>query len=232
MEVRMKYDNYWREKKLERFLNYERDMALLKIFPRLKEGHRIKVLDVGGGDGAVSFYLNAGGYDIVLVDISVEACRKAKIRGLQAIVADAQSLPIREKFFDVVWGGDLVEHLFNPLNFVKEAFRVTRVDGELIFSCPNMAYWGYRLHYLLTGYIPKTEGSLNDPWDWEHIRFFNVKTLKRMLEKGGLVMIEVQGVARGTFQCKLATKHPSIFATVIVARARKRELSSVSANNL
>ena len=55
----------------------------------------IKLLDVGGGEGLVSWYAKQMGFDTLLVDISAEAVRKAKERNI-----NVHKGTITEKYFD------------------------------------------------------------------------------------------------------------------------------------
>lgn len=50
-------------------------------------------------------------------------------------------LPFKDKSFDTVTAGEVIEHLYNPLGFIKEVERILKVGGKFIFSTPNRS-WG------------------------------------------------------------------------------------------
>jgi SAM-dependent methyltransferase len=58
-----------------------------------------------------------------------------------------------ERQFDVVFCGEVLEHLFAPDALVEQMRLVLRDDGILVVSTPNLAYWRNRL-LLLAGISP------------------------------------------------------------------------------
>lgn len=220
---RQKYEHYWSGKdRLDSFYGYERNRALPLFFKSQKESFQKKVLDVGCGDGAVSKFLKNQGFDVVSLDISINALLKAKdIRQLnKCILADAEYLPFKNESFDTIFWGDNIEHLFYPTRVLDEIYRVLKKEGEVVISFPNMSYWHYRVFYILHGMIPKTEGSNNEPWEWEHIRFFNRKIIKKMLNKSGFILERVIGVSNDRMENKLAKKF-DLFASILVVSGKK-----------
>ena len=211
--VKKMYEGYWQSKKgLEEFENYERNRLLFKLF---KKGG--KILDLASGEGAVSEFLQNLGCDVTSFDISEEALKKAKKRGLKTIQGDVEKkLPFVNESFDAVFWGDNAEHLFLPSKTLEEIKRILKKEGKLVISCPNMGYWRYRISYLLTGMIPQTEWSNYDPWEWEHIRFFNKKVMTNFLEKGGFKMNSFQGVSRRRIDKLFINFNPNFFGMIMV----------------
>ena len=127
----------------------------------------IKLLDVGGGEGLVSWYAKQMGFDTLLVDISAEAVRKAKERNI-----NVHKGTITEKYFDsqinkydVIVALEVVEHLYDPMIFFKRVFQLLKKGGIFIYTTGNYNEtridkdkWGYlqipeiHLYY----YTPKT----------------------------------------------------------------------------
>ncbi len=215
-----KYDDYWGKEELDDFDFYVRNSGLSWIFNKPE-----KVLDVGCGDGSVSKFLFDRKFDVFSFDLSKIALRKTRKRGLRNIILTSAegNLPFKNNIFDTAFCGDIVEHLFNPLGLLEEVYRVLKKEGRVVVSFPNMAYWPYRMHYLTHGCIPKTEGSENPPWDWEHIRFFNTSLLKKMLFETNFRLEQVYGVSHGKFEKILAKKFSNVFSRIIIAEARKLE---------
>lgn len=108
-----------------------------------------KILDLGCGDGNVTqLFLEKG--EVVGVDISKEALKKAERRGIKTKLHDLNQLPLSfgDKSFDVVILTDTLEHLFDPLGVLKEVSRILTIGGRVIIAVPNFARLGNRLRML------------------------------------------------------------------------------------
>lgn len=101
-----------------------------------------KVLDLGGGDGVLSYLMNKAGAISFNVDRSLTglkyAADKFKQHGRVSLgtVASVESIPFPEKFFDVVVCCEVIEHLENPEKLLADAYRVIREGGILVISTP------------------------------------------------------------------------------------------------
>jgi len=54
------------------------------------------------------------------------------------VVLDAHHLPFKDSVFEEVGASHVIEHLNNPLLFLKECYRVLKPNGKLHIWCPNM----------------------------------------------------------------------------------------------
>lgn len=141
-------------------LNEMRIAAALNFF---KDLNAKKVLDVGCRDGIISKEIGKiTGADIYGVDISPKILKIAKRRGIKTFLADIEEkgLPFKNNFFDAVFAGELIEHLYDTDFFLDEVYRVLKPKGVLILTTPNLACW-YNRFFLLFGWQPgNTEVSL------------------------------------------------------------------------
>lgn len=116
-----------------------------------------KLLDVGCGDGTVSVMLKhvTGAKEVYGIEISSEAAKLAEEKGVKVIVLDLerQGIPLPNDTFDLIYCGDIIEHIFEPLDLLKNLWRVLRKDGTCIITTPNLASW-YNRVFLLLGYQP------------------------------------------------------------------------------
>lgn len=87
------------------------------------------LLDVGGAEGLVAAVARqVAGVDAVSCDLSLCASQRARERfGLPALAAEAHCLPFPDASFDVVYCGEVVEHLARPLESLREFLRVARL---------------------------------------------------------------------------------------------------------
>jgi len=95
-------------------------------------------LDLGCGDGSLTEYVAkiVGAKDVCCVDLDPQGLRKASLRGFRTFQLDLNSatLPFEDSSFDLVTAMDVIEHLLNPDNVLKEAYRCLRKGGSLAHS--------------------------------------------------------------------------------------------------
>lgn len=207
------YDKYW-NKEEDPFGQYSRDQVLEKLFK-----HSEYILDVGCGDGTVLDFLQKKlSVKGVGIDISENAVKLAKAKGLNVAVYNSEEkFPFKNNTFDAVFWGDNMEHLFDPQSCAKEIKRVLKKNGRLILSCPNMGYWRYRIHYLIKGCLPDTEWTGLPPWQWAHIRFFNIKIIKDFLKSCGFEKInKVIGISERRLDKPLIFLSPTLFGMIFL----------------
>lgn len=212
-KVKKHYEDFWHSRN-EKFEDYPRNLSLKKF---LKTNE--KVLDIGCGDGTVGGYLIKNyNCEVYGIDISEDAVEKAKKKNIKAIVGSSEEkLPFESQTFDTVFWGDNVEHLFDPLSSAKEIKRVLKKGGRLILSCPNMGYWRYRVYYLLRGRLPDTEWTGHSPWNWSHIRFFNLSILEEFIKEAGFdKIVKIQGVNERKIDKLLLPLSQNFFGMILI----------------
>jgi len=96
-------------------------------------------LDVGCGNGIVLNSLKKVGYKNGYgVDISKLFIQECKKRGLKNVyVYDGQSLPFKNKKFDLIGSFNVLEHVENPRLFLEEQIGKLKKGGKIIVACPN-----------------------------------------------------------------------------------------------
>lgn len=98
-----------------------------------------KVLDIGCNSGEFIKYLKEKkGCDVYGVDISAKVIDLCKAKGLENVqVVDAEKLPFPDSTFDYVTLMEVLEHLHDPVKYLKEIRRVLKKTGSLIGTCPH-----------------------------------------------------------------------------------------------
>jgi 2-polyprenyl-3-methyl-5-hydroxy-6-metoxy-1,4-benzoquinol methylase len=86
-----------------------------------------------------------------------------------------------EQKFDVIFAGDLIEHLVNPGLFLENVKRHLKPDGKLIITTPN----AFNL-FVIAGKIANFEPAINH----DHTFYFNRETIKTLLKKCGFEISE------------------------------------------
>lgn len=144
----------------------------------LKPRKKGKLLDAGAGSGRLSQILDQLGYNVRACDIETHHFKPSKIK-IDKIDLNKKWL-YSNKFFDYVLALELIEHLENPWNFIREAHRVLKPKGILILSSPNVESIRGRFNFLLGRTFPfftyrrfKEINHINPLFTWN---------LKRMIE--------------------------------------------------
>lgn len=97
-----------------------------------------KVLDCGCNSGEFIKYLKEKkGCDVYGIDVSQQVVDLAVAKGLNCQVADIAHMPYPDATFDVVTLMEVLEHLQNPVECLKEIKRVLKPDGVLIGTAPH-----------------------------------------------------------------------------------------------
>jgi ubiquinone/menaquinone biosynthesis C-methylase UbiE len=204
----------------------------------IASGRIKRILDIGCGDGSfiIKFKKHCETFG---VDISRGAIKIAKEAGINAYELDVSSerLPFQDEYFDIIYMGDVIEHLTNPDFAIKEVARVLKVNSFLVLSTPNLACWLSRL-LLLLGMQPlfsevstvKTFGR--GPRSYEffpvgHLRLFTYKALKEFLTYYHFNIVKVEGANYEGLPKILAnidnifSKIPSLSSIVIIIARKK-----------
>lgn len=128
-----------------------------------------RVLDIGCGDGTLTFKLSARAAHVWGMDDSLLPLRLARDQfnrrragyGPQLARADARSLPFPNASFDCVVLADVIEHIDAPNAVIEEALRVLRRGGQILVTTPRRSaeqgtheyhcreYTGAELHDML-----------------------------------------------------------------------------------
>ncbi len=133
------------------------------------------LLEIGCGygyllDEARSFFKRRVG-----TDFSTEGAEIARATGAEVFVGGIEQVPPEAKF-DCVVGTQLIEHVYEPLSFVKRLAIHTKPGGHIILATPDIG-----------GVLRKAMGrcwpSFKAP---EHVLYFDFWTLSALMQRAGL----------------------------------------------
>ncbi len=115
-----------------------------------KQSKRIKILDLGCGEGVLVEEYKNRKYDILGLDLNYES--NYVIRG------DATDTQFPDNLFDLVLCLDVIEHLYPEQQdkLIKEIDRILKPNGKIIFSIPNLANFVSRIRFLIRGELHRT----------------------------------------------------------------------------
>jgi 2-polyprenyl-3-methyl-5-hydroxy-6-metoxy-1,4-benzoquinol methylase len=166
------------------------DFALRRRFllDRVARGER--VLDLGCGEGRFAAELARAGASVLGVDVAEEPLRRARrLHGeLELhVVPEAGPWPLEDSSFDVVWAGEVIEHVLDTAAWLSEVRRVLRSGGRLLLSTPAHG----RVRLLRLALSKRAFARHFDPRT-DHLRFYSQATLARLIEDFGFERIEVR----------------------------------------
>jgi methionine biosynthesis protein MetW len=167
-----------------------------------------RFLDIGCGDGSFTLLLKDAlqAKEAMGIEISPEAICVLNGKGIKAYQLDIDEQPFSfdTNYFDIVYCGEIIEHLFNPDHLLDEVHRVLKPGGRCIITTPNLAGWPNRLA-LSVGYqpfatsvSPEHEGTgklmlKGAEGQWGHIRVFTMRALKELLQIHSYKIIQTFG---------------------------------------
>jgi cyclopropane fatty-acyl-phospholipid synthase-like methyltransferase len=102
------------------------------------------VLDVGCGGGTLLEPL-AGEFEIFGIEMNPDASRAAAGRGLKMSGSDLQAMTNLTVRFNAVVSCDVIEHLADPVDFLRKALSLTLPGGLVLVSSGNADAWSWRL---------------------------------------------------------------------------------------
>ena len=158
-----------------------------------REGGAPRVLDVGCGEAQLTYELARAGFRVIGVDVAEEPLRRARARHPDLdlrVVPENGEWQFGDSEFDLVWAGEVIEHVTGTLALFSEIRRVLRSGGTLALSTPAHS----RLSLLALALSRDPFGSHFDPRS-DHVRFYSRGSLRGLLGELGFEDVHVR--ARG-----------------------------------
>ena len=141
------------------------------------------VLEIGCGEGILGGRIrDRQDARVVGIEIDSRAASIARDRLDRVWASDASEALIEiDERFEWVVGGDVLEHLADPWEFLRQLKRVVTPDGKLLLSIPNVAVWPVIAELLRGRFDYAYAGHLSAG----HLRFFTRRTIEETIEMGG-----------------------------------------------
>ena len=201
-ELALKYENDediagWSDHSLNRQI-----AAFLSVFLKLKIDKGGKILDVGCGPGTYSIILADNGNNVTGIDFAEHMVRKAAMKSvgknIQYTIADAYSLPFKDRSFDMAICTGVLQHVTDEKRVINEMKRVLKEDqGVMMLITMNSCS--------IKVFLRKLRGKFISVFSRKRYRPNNMRLLcdliyrnpfdvKKTVEDSGLGEVEVKGV--------------------------------------
>ncbi len=171
-------------------IDYSHDGVLKTIYPHIKDKD---VLDIGCVEHDINRkhkeriwvhdFLKQNANHVTGIDILKKDVDILKKQGYDVYCQSAENFKFNKKF-DVIFAGELIEHLSNPGLFLESCKKHLKKDGILIITTPNAFSLG-RFFYILKDFT--NDPNVND----EHTLWYSPQVLKQLLERYNLKIKEI-----------------------------------------
>ena len=171
------------------------------------------ILDIGAGKDPLSKKIDC---KRVLTLDGIKECEPDILCDLN------EGIYLHNDTVDKVLAGEVIEHVHNPVQFVREIARVLKPNGEVVISTPNIASLKNRFR-LMFGLFPEHACRPMDWWGFKkHITDFTVKYLISILEYNGFEIIETRtnGIIWHGKQLLPLAITPTRFGEIMIIKAR------------
>jgi 2-polyprenyl-3-methyl-5-hydroxy-6-metoxy-1,4-benzoquinol methylase len=180
---------YNRDTKFTYELRESRLKKCVRIIDRLSPG---RMLDIGCSTGDWSAHWQSQGWQCAGIDIDRAHVEIASHRGIDARYCDLNRdpLPFEDQSFDLIFAGEVIEHLVDTDAFLQELHRCLRPGGSVLITTPNLASFENRLRLVLGIYPIWLNYNLAGSG---HVRAYTPGILKKQLRDHGFRITRHKG---------------------------------------
>lgn len=172
-------------------IDFSQDEVLRTIYPHIKGKD---VLDIGCIEHTLDVkhkeriwvhdFLREHASHVTGIDIQQKDIETLRGQGYDVSCQNAESFHF-EKKFEVIFAGELIEHLSNPGLFLENCQRHLAENGRFIVTTPNA--------FSITRFLHILKGCTNDPVvNNEHAYWFSPTVLRQLFVRYGLNIEHVQ----------------------------------------
>lgn len=148
-----------------------------------------KVLDVGCSIGVLGEQIKQRNKNVEVngVEFDEQMAEVAKKKFDKVIVGDIEDINVTNvllpNYFDCIIFADILEHLKNPWDILKNTANLLNDRGVVIASIPNVRHYSTIISLLFKGYWPYRERGIHDR---THLRFFTLRNIRELFQYANL----------------------------------------------
>jgi len=107
------------------------------LFDKFKMQKGMKLLEPGCGRGTHLRIYRDLGIEVYGIDVAPRALELASDLDISVCNLNQEKIPYPDNYFDVVYSKSFLEHLKDPIFFLKEAYRVLKPGGFILSLVPD-----------------------------------------------------------------------------------------------
>jgi SAM-dependent methyltransferase len=196
--------------RLEKETLQVRDYAGTRSFLAERFPRRGKLLEIGSGFGYLSRFFREDGWQTLGVDPNAGFCKYAESEfGLNVIAATLPEADVADESVDVALMMHVIEHVPDPVDTLREIYRVLRPGGIFVMETP-------RYDSLMFKVLGRRERSLSCDG---HIYFFTRLSLRKLAKRAGFEVVREDMVGRSLTMDRL------IFNVGVVSKSKRTQVT-------
>jgi SAM-dependent methyltransferase len=133
-------------------------------------------------DESVHAKLHSVARECIGIDILDEQVARLKSRGYDVLVADAEDFSLPKKNFDMIYAGEVIEHLSNPGHFLVCANQHLVLNGQIVLTTPQPLTFGRFMMIVVADKYSQPHGG--------HVCWYDPFLLAKLLERYGFNVME------------------------------------------
>lgn len=163
---------------------------------RIADSRGMKILDYGSGQGGTSLAFSEAGANVTGIDIESELVRissvlvSGKNNPPTFSLYDGSTIPFPDNSFDAVISISVLEHVDDPVKYLREALRVLKKGGSLYLAFPNRL-WPKETHtgLFFVSYFSRNIADMivrlfsRNPLAENNLHFYGLFAVKRYLRQ-------------------------------------------------
>ncbi len=138
-----------------------------------------KLLDVGCSSGEFMYHAGKLGFDTYGVELNKRTADVARSYGLNVFNGFLKDANFAQDSFDVIFLGDIIEHVNSPREFIQDCHRLLKRGGLIIISTPNLDCIWSRMTFQLYRWFNIPWSSVTPPYHLFQFSFNNINRLMR-----------------------------------------------------
>lgn len=181
-----------------------------------QQTNNMSILDIGCGNGNISFPLAALGFKVIALDINSDIICALKLKtktlglnNIDFIETDVNDLSkIKNEKFDIIIMSEILEHLNDPQKTLQDAKLLLNQNGIIIVTIPNKFSLEeiIRKFFSQNKFLNKIKNKIKEKFNTDtiqsshntpHLHFFSYSAFKKIARKANLQIIKQASQSAG-----------------------------------
>lgn len=171
-----------------------------------------RLVDVGCGNGTLIERLKNLGWRVEGVELDGLAAQVARRRNLEVYYGTLEARNYPDESFDAVTISHVIEHVYDPLQLLRECHRILKPQGRLIVATPNLSSWGHK--YFKAAWL-----GLDPP---RHLQVFTSSLLVLLAKRAGFHRFELSTTIREADEVFIASRSIQRTGSYIIGGPQSR----------
>ncbi len=150
----------------------------LRIYDFLKK-KKTNLLDIGSGIGVFLYEMKKKGLDVQGLDLYKRYALFLKKKGIKINVSEVSKLKIKKKF-NLITLNKVLEHVENPIQFLKNSIKFLGKDGIMYIEVPDTN--------------AKLKGKFSGEFCLDHLQIYSIQSLINITKSVGLSPLRVERI--------------------------------------